>query len=76
VSARPDIEVAVSAAARELRFRSSPRMRTSGGDAGSRRERLPAQVEPGRRYRNPWVMGWLRARVEARPQRKRAASRG
>jgi hypothetical protein len=62
MSARSDIEIAVRVAARELRLRSTPRMRTSG-DAGSERERLPKPVEPGRTYRNAGVIGWLRARV-------------
>jgi hypothetical protein len=48
---------------RELRFRSRPRMRTSGA-GGSERERLPEQVKPGRTYRKAGVRGWLRARIE------------
>jgi hypothetical protein len=54
-----------SAVARELRFRSRPRVTTTG-DSGSRRERLPDQVEPGRTYRNVGITGWVRAWTTAR----------
>jgi hypothetical protein len=64
MTSRPDIEVEVRAVARELRFRSRPRMRTSG-DAGSEREGLPERVEPGRTYRNARIRGWLRGRIKS-----------
>jgi hypothetical protein len=61
---RPDISIAVHAVMRELRFRSRPRMRTSGA-GGSERVRLPEQVTPGRTYRSAGVKAWLRARIES-----------
>jgi hypothetical protein len=64
LTARPDIEIAVRAVARELRFRARPRMRTSGA-GGSYRERLPEQVPPDRTYRNAGIKGWLVARIES-----------
>jgi hypothetical protein len=69
----PDIEVEVRVVARELRFRSRPRMRTSG-EAGSERERLPERVEPGRTYCNAGIRGWLGGRIKTSIARADAPS--
>jgi hypothetical protein len=69
VTPRPDIEIDAEATAGVIWFRSRPRMRTVG-DGGSRRERLPEPVEPGRAYRAIGIKAWLRGWIErGRPDR-------
>lgn len=67
----PDLEIAASVRADELRLECKPRVRvgvhadspTSAG-SGSERENLPDQLEPGVNYRNVAVRWWVSARLD------------
>lgn len=67
----PDLEIAASVRADELRFECQPRVRVvvyadspTFARSGSERENLPDQLEPGVTYRNAAVRWWVSARLD------------
>ncbi|MBV9424663.1 MAG: hypothetical protein JOZ98_17260 [Solirubrobacterales bacterium] len=66
----PDLEIAASVRADELRFECTPRVRVvvhadwpTAAQSGSDRENLPDQIEPGVTYRDAAVRWWASARL-------------
>jgi hypothetical protein len=66
----PDVEIAASARADEVRFECKPEVRVRAyadepatAESVSERENLPDEVEPGVTYRNVWVRWRLAARL-------------
>jgi hypothetical protein len=67
----PDVEIAASARADEVRFECKPEVRVRAysdapatAESVSERENLPDEVQPGITYRNVSVRWWLAARLE------------
>jgi hypothetical protein len=67
----PDVEIAASASADEVRFECKPEVRVSAysnapatAESVSERENLPDEVQPGITYRNVSVRWRLAARLE------------
>jgi hypothetical protein len=67
---RPDVEIACSVRAREIRFEIVPETKVwFDGEPGvessvhSERENLPDEVEPGVTYRDVRVRWWAQARI-------------
>ncbi|HEY7619323.1 MAG TPA: hypothetical protein VH834_06085 [Solirubrobacteraceae bacterium] len=67
----PDVEMAASVRARELRFECKPEVRVgaranaqASAELVSERENLPDEVEPGETYRNVTVRWRLAARLD------------
>jgi hypothetical protein len=67
----PDVEMAASARADEVRFACKPEVRVRAyadvpatAESVSERHNLPNEVEPGVTYRNVWVRWRLAARLD------------
>jgi hypothetical protein len=67
----PDVEIAASIRAKEVRFEVKPRVDVGAwadsparAESGSERENLPDELEEGVTYRDLAVRWWLGARLE------------